>query len=554
MTTTVPSHHEAPPSLGLSTAPATSREYHTGSWRTRRPVYVELSPPCSLACPAHEDVRGWLAHVQVSGQVPDAVHQAWLRLVEANPFPATMGRICYHPCQGSCNRGTLDEEVGINAVERYVGDKAIEQGWRLPAPGAATGHRVVVVGAGPGGLSAAYHLRRVGHAVTVREASEEPGGMMRYGIPAYRLPRQILDAEIRRILEMGVTLECGVHAADLHELEEEFDAVVLATGADVSHAIHLPARDGAKVFTAVDLLRSTSEGAPPLLGRRVAVYGAGNTAMDVARTARRLGASDTVVISIGSRAQMSAYPAELADAVAEGVHARWLSAIDAVGPEGLTVERMRLDVEGAPVGTGELTTLKADDVVLAVGQDIDRTLIDAEPEITVTDGVVAVDAAMMTGRAGVFAAGDVAPGQRTATFAIGQGAAAARSVTTYLAKLPQPPAVPEREATYDRLTTWYYADAPEQVRGELAAARRVKDFSEVTRPLAPEQAVFEARRCMSCGSCFECDNCYGMCPDDAIIKLGPGEKYRIDYDYCKGCGICAQECPCGAIDMVPEER
>ncbi|MDN4473235.1 NAD(P)-binding protein [Demequina zhanjiangensis] len=544
--------HDAPPTHGLSTGPATSLAYHTGTWRTERPVYVELSPPCSLACPSGEDIRGWLGSTQEGAPGFEA---AWRRLVSANPFPAVMGRICYHPCQASCNRGELDEEVGINAVERFLGDTALAEGWELPAPTTETGRRVLVVGSGPAGLSAAYQLRMLGHSVLVREAAGEPGGMMRYGIPAYRLPREVLAQEISRIERTGVVIECEAPVTDLDAAQREFDAVVLTMGAGVAHHVDIPAGAASKIVDAIDVLRDVASGRPPLVGRRVAVYGGGNTAMDAARTARRLGAQDAVVVYRRTQEQMPAHPTELQDAIGEGVRVQWLSTISQVEGQTLTIERMELDEEGRPHGTGEFEELDADTVMLAVGQDADLTLLENVPDIHVSDGVVQVDpTTLMTGRDGVFAAGDVSPGSRTATYAIGRGARAAKAVDAYLAARVIPAEPAPREATYDRMTSWYYSDAPKQHRGELEAARRVTGFEEVLTGLDAEHAVFEARRCMSCGSCFECDNCFGMCPDDAIRKLGPGMRYEIDYDYCKGCGICAEECPCGAIDMIPEVK
>ncbi|WP_062529714.1 NAD(P)-binding protein [Demequina rhizosphaerae] len=544
--------HDAPPTLGLSTGPATSLAYHTGTWRTERPVYVELAPPCSLACPSGEDIRGWLGSTQ-EGEA--GFEAAWRRLVAANPFPAIMGRICYHPCQTSCNRTDVDEEVGINAVERFLGDTALERGWALPAPAASSGRTVLVVGSGPAGLSAAYHLRQLGHAVVVREAAAEPGGMMRYGIPAYRLPREVLAAEIRRIEDTGVTIECSTPVTSLDEAQAEFDAVVLTVGAGVAHHVDIPAGAASKIVDAIDVLRDVASGHAPLLGRRVAVYGGGNTAMDAARTARRLGAQEAVVVYRRTREQMPAHPTELEDAVGEGVRVQWLSTISQVEGPTITIEKMELDEDGRPHGTGEFEELDADTVMLAVGQDADLTLLEGVGDVTVADGVVQVDpTTLMTGRDGVFAAGDVSPGSRTATYAIGRGARAAKAVDAWLASRVLPAEPVQREATAERLQPWYYSDAPKQHRAELEAARRVTGFEEVLSGLDAEHAVFEARRCMSCGSCFECDNCFGMCPDDAIKKLGPGMRYEIDYDYCKGCGICAEECPCGAIDMIPEVR
>jgi 2-oxoacid:acceptor oxidoreductase delta subunit (pyruvate/2-ketoisovalerate family) len=514
-------------------------------------VYVNLLPPCSAACPAGEEIQAWLYQAQAG---IDGYEDAWRVLTAENPLPAVMGRICYHPCQSACNRGALDETVGINAVERFLGDEAIRQGWAFTPPAMETGKTVLVVGSGPAGLSAAYHLRRAGHAVVIRESQEAAGGMLRFGIPAYRLPRDVLDAEIARLEDFGVRIETLSRVGDLEAEAARYDAVVLAVGAGVGAHVDIPAGHAAKVLNAVTLLREAAVGDKPMLGRRVAIYGGGNTAMDAARTAVRLGAEDAVVIYRRTRAQMPAHASEYRDAVDEGIRVKWLSTISEVEEGRVVIERMELDDDGRPQPTGQFDEVEADTVVLALGQETDLSVLDGASDIASERGTIVVDSKLMTGRPGVFAAGDAAPGDRTATVAIGQGKLAARSADAWLrgADFAAPPRV--AAATYDRLNTWYYSDAPLQRRPELEAARRVSGFEEVVRGLSGDSALFEARRCMSCGNCFECDNCYGLCPDDVIVKLGPGKRYDIDYDYCKGCGICAAECPCGAISMVPEER
>jgi NADPH-dependent glutamate synthase beta subunit-like oxidoreductase len=523
---------------------------HTGSWRNSRPVYVSRKPPCNHQCPAGENIQAWLFHAE-SGDY----EQAWRKLVEDNPFPATMGRVCYHTCEGACNRAKIDEAVGINSVEGFLGDQAIARGWRLPVAGAASGKKVLVVGAGPSGLSAAYHLARLGHAVTVHEAGPMPGGMMRFGIPKYRLPRQVLDAEVQRIVDMGVSIAYNTKVSNVLESRQAggFDAVFLAVGAHIAKRAFIPAGDSAKVLDAVAVLRSMEGEDKPMLGRRVVVYGGGNTAIDVARTAKRLGASEAIIVYRRNREKMPAHDFEVEEALQEGVMIKWLSTIKQAGESSITVEKMALDDKGFPQPTGEFETLEADSVVLALGQDVDLSLINEVPGLTVDDGVVQVDAQMMTGHAGIFAGGDMVPAERNVTVAIGHGKKAARNIDAWLRGERYQGAPKNELATFDKLNPWYYSDAPKTVRPMLDILRRKSTFEEVQGGLDESNALFEARRCLSCGNCFECDNCYGVCPDNAVIKLGPGKGFEFNLDYCKGCGICVSECPCGAIKMVPED-
>ena len=534
----------------------TSLANHTGSWRTERPVYRNSLPPCNDACPAGEDIQGWLYLAEES-----RYEEAWRLLTDDNPFPAIMGRVCYHPCQTACNRAQLDQPVGINSVERFLGDAALTHGWAFGEPAPDTGKRVLIIGAGPSGLSAAYHLRRAGHAVVVRDAGPKPGGMMRFGIPSYRLPRDVLDAEIDRVLALGIELELDSPVDNVLDAKAAggFDAVFLAVGAHIGKRAYIPAGESARILDAVSLLRSMEGEDKPLLGRRVVVYGGGNTAMDAARTAKRLGAEEAIIVYRRTRDRMPAHDIEVEEALEEGVLMRWLSTIKHVDADHITVERMELDDTGFPQPTGETEELAADSVVLALGQDVDLSLLDGVPGITVDDGVVHVDAQLMTGCPGVFAGGDMVPSERTVTVAVGHGKQAARTIDAWLRGTTYEHAPRPELATFDRLNTWYYSDAPKTMRPTLDAARRTSTFDEVKGGLDESTAVFEARRCLSCGNCFNCDNCFGVCPDNAVRKFDigsaegdNGRDYAFDLDYCKGCGVCVAECPSGAIVMEPE--
>jgi len=521
-----------------------------GPVRERRPVYVDLLPPCNAGCPAGENIQAWLAHTKAGRH-----EQAWRELVADNPFPAIHGRVCYHPCESVCNRANLDSAVSIHGVERFLGDLALEQGWLFDPPPGTSGKRVLVIGSGPSGLSAAYHLRRLGHEVEIRDAGAEPGGMMRYGIPAYRMPRDVLDGELDRIAALGVRMTCDHRVEDLAAERQEggFDAVFVAVGAHLSKRVDIPAVDTGRIVDAVSFLRSVASGERPVIGRRVAVYGGGNTAMDAARVARRMGAEEALIVYRRTREQMPAHAEEAEDAEREGIRINWLRTITAFdGPE-LQVELMELDESGYPQPTGQFETLAADNVILALGQETDTAFLRAVPGVEFEpDGTVIVSASLMTGSPGVFAGGDMVPSERTVTVGVGHGKKAARHIDAWLRGADAVSRPKHDLATFEKLNLWFFGDAARRQQPELAPEERVSGFGEVTGGLSVEEATYEARRCLSCGNCIECDGCLGACPEDAVIKLGVGHRYEFDLDACTGCSACYRQCPVHAIEMVPE--
>ena len=531
-------------------APLGQARLRSGPVRARRPIYVDLLPPCNAGCPAGENIQAWLAHTKAGDH-----EAAWRQLTLDNPFPAIHGRVCYHPCEAVCNRAELDGAVSIHGVERFLGDLAIERGWAFEAPATRSDRRVLVVGSGPSGLSAAYHLARLGHGVTVRDSGPRPGGMMRYGIPSYRLPREILDAEIDRLRALGVTFQQDHRVTDLDRERREggFDAVFVAVGAHLSKRVDIPNDDASRVLDAVEFLRGVESGEQPPLHGRVAVYGGGNTAMDAARVARRLGAEDTIIVYRRTRDQMPAHQEEAQDAEEEGIRINWLRTISSMGGDALTVEVQELDERGKPHGTGRFETLEADTLILALGQESDTAFLRGIRGISFDDDTVRVDKmTLMTGAPGIFAGGDAVPSQRTVTIGVGHGKRAARAIDAWLhgGRYEQPPK--HDRADFDKLNLWYFGEHDRREQAELDPATRIQSFDEVLTGLTPEEATYESARCLSCGNCFECDGCLGACPEDAVIKLGKGYRYRFDYDSCTGCSACARQCPVHAIEMIAE--
>lgn len=479
---------------------------------------------------------------------------AFQKLVEDNPFPAIMGRVCVKPCETGCNRTHIDTTVNIHAVERYIGDEAIKQKWPIQFVAYSTGKRVLVVGSGPSGLSAAYHLARMGHEVEVYEAGSEPGGLMWTGIPEYRLPADILDFEVGRIVRTGVNIRLNYKVEDVLAEKKigRFDAVYLAIGAQLIRKEEFKHDDSVNITDAFSFFKEAEKDASAYENKKVIVYGGGKLALYLARIIKRLG-SEASVYYPGDKKMMPAYDYETEDALAEGVDVQLLRSIHSIEKNKITLEKMKVE-KGKAIGTNEFETTDADVLIIANRQETDSGFLRSVSGIAINeDGTIAIDAQRMTGYEGIFAGGDMLPGEnRSVTIAIGQGKKAAKYINSYLAEEPFVKSEKHPTAGYRKLHMWYKTDAPQKEQDKLPPAIAIKSFDEIIAGLSREEARFEAQRCLSCGNCFECDGCFGACPEDAIIKLGKGNRYKFNYDACTGCAVCYEQCPCHAIEMIPE--
>ncbi|MBK8611427.1 MAG: NAD(P)-binding protein [Chitinophagaceae bacterium] len=521
----------------------------TGPLRKQRPLYVDFMPPCNSACPAGENIQAWMNEAQAGNYF-----EAFQILVADNPFPAIMGRVCVKPCETGCNRTHIDTTVNIHAVERYIGDEAINQKWPIQFPEYESGKRVLVVGAGPSGLSAAYHLVRMGHEVEVYEAGGHLGGLMWTGIPQYRLPKEILEFEVDRIARAGVKFKLNYKVKDVLTEKEagHFDAVYLAIGAQLIHKEEFEQDDSIYVTDAFSFFNEIKSTTSPYINKKVVVYGGGKLALYLSRIIKRFD-SEASVYFAGDKKLMPAYDYETEDAMAEGVDVNLLKSISSINKKKITLEQMKVE-KGKAVGTGAFETIDADVLIIANQQECDSGFLRGVEGMMVNDdGTIKIDTNRMTGHEGIFAGGDMLPGEtRSATIAIGHGKKAAKYIDAFLQGKTFQKAEKHPTAGYRKLHMWYKTEAPLKEQVKLAPLVAAKYFVEVVAGLSEKEARYESQRCLSCGNCFECDGCFAACPEDAIIKLGPGNRYKFNYDACTGCAICYEQCPCHAIDMIPE--
>ena len=537
----------------------------TGTWRASLAKHIHAPAPCHAACPVNGDIAQWIGLARARD-----FHAAWNVLAQHNPFPSIAGRICHHPCESACNRAGFDEALSICKLERFVGDQALEHNWAFaPAATQRTGH-VAIVGGGPSGLSAAYQLRRLGYAVTLYEAQAELGGLMRYGIPAYRLSRQVLDGEIARIVAMGVTVHCNHPidgAAGMSALRKQHDAVYLALGA--ARHKRLPVLDYSQpwVCDGAAYLAAASTGQPVALGQRLVVIGGGSAALDAARSARRLGHQVTL-LALEQRAQLPTQAEEVHEALEEGITVLDGARLDSVvdhGADGLTLNCSRVVfVPGAQRGQFTLTpvagsgfTLNADAIVTSIGQDPDLALLG--DDFATAGSLLQTDAQLATSVAGVYAGGDLTSMARFVTEAVGMGKRAAQAIAREL-RLREDGNAAAEPAYYDAsavvplsaIATYHHAKSARADAQRLDVEDRLGRDTEVQIGLDQAQALAETERCFSCGTCINCDNCVVYCPDMAVKAVGRG--YSVLTDYCKGCGLCVSECPTGSMTMQEDLR
>jgi len=567
------------PLCAISTTPGLVNK--TGSWKFAEPLFIDRVSPCNQQCPAGEDITGYM-YLASQGRF----EEAWKLITEENPFPAIMGRVCFHTCEEWCNRKDHDEAVSIHTVERFIGDYGLSHGLKIGITEPEKDKKIAVVGAGPGGLSAAFHVRRRGYPVTIFDRDQKPGGLMRCGIPAYRLPRDILDAEISRLSEMGIEFKMGVTVGkDItwDALNTQFDAIFVAVGAYQETTLGIEGLNKQGIFEALKFLEEINLDGKPKIGKNMAVIGGGNSAIDCARVSRRLGAEVTIVYRRGEE-EMPAHLEEIEMAKEEGAEFLFLATpTEVYGQEqiaGLKLEKMALgevDDSGRrrPVPTGETFDIDCDGMIVAIGEG--TRVDDLPPFVSHKKGVVETDQMGQTTESTVFAGGDMIDIPHTITHAIGSGKRAAIAIDRFLGgakgeekgldqfkwgdkgtisvgRIKGTTLFKRRSPStevidYEGMNTFYFDHRPRIKIDRIPAKKRLEGFQEVMTSPSEQEAVSEARRCFICGSCSECGNCYIFCPDSAIKSDPEGYGYIADMDYCKGCGICVNECPRGAMKM-----
>ncbi|MBI4830240.1 MAG: FAD-dependent oxidoreductase [Candidatus Lindowbacteria bacterium] len=535
----------------------------TGSWRYLRPRYEKKLAPCIAACPAGERIEAWIRLIE-----EEKYFEAWQLIIAVNPFPRICGRVCFHPCESECNRGEFDRPIAIHSLERFVSDHGRSLGGPEVPKIVKSGKSVGVIGSGPAGLSCAHHLAKRGHSVTLYEAETELGGLLRYGIPAYRLPRNVLDEEIDDILKLGVEVRTGTRIETLEPLRKLHNALFLATGFGKGNQLGIAGEQGSGVFDALAFLKLAHSGRAPEIKGKVLVIGGGNAAIDAARTVLRLGAEPTILYR-RSRAEMPASLPEIEEAEKEGISIRYLVQPTEIVRENGRValvqcvrnELGEVDESGRrqPVpALGSNFFLEAEAVIIAAGERPDKaflkTLIGPNKITGGTDKDTIED---LLGRLpeGVFAGGDLTSPLRTVAYAIGSGRSAAVKIDKYLGGAGEDPAdyVEGRIVRFKDLNLDYFPHKPRLRLPMLPLRERAGNYREVSLGINTSAAAEEVERCFHCGVCISCDNCYLYCPDIAVKKT-PDGAYSIDYDYCKGCGICVHECPRNAMSIDEEIR
>ncbi len=544
-----------------------------------RPVYVESLPPCTGNCPSGNKIRGWLTVIQLREKLglslDEALEQAFQLEMETNPFPSVMGRVCPHPCETGCNRGKKDGAVGINSVERFIGDYALEHGLKAQRieGEADKKQKIAVIGAGPSGLSCAYQLARRGYKVTVFESLPKAGGMLRYGIPVYRLPREIIDAEVQRILDLGVELKLDTKIGkdvSYDDIKKDYDAIYVAIGAHQGKAMGIPGEDGPGLWTGTEFLNHANSGKKVDIGTNVVVIGGGDTAIDAARVSKRLiGDSAAMASKMGAqvtilyrrtRDEMPAIDREIDEAIEEDINMEYLAAPieilrdDEGAVRAMVVQRMELgepDASGRrrPVPIeGDTYELPIQTVITAVSQKPDLAAMHSEE---LGDGWLNGDEWGFTGVEGVWTGGDNI-NLGIATTSIGQARMAAIAIDAKLQgkelkKIDQGEMIRSDKIKLD----WYKPIERTQRQVKSPEERLANPFDEVDLGLAPGDELIEADRCFSCGRCFGCENCWMYCQANVFAKVdppSPGHFFKIKkIEICDGCKKCWEECPCGFI-------